>query len=225
MIRFTDVMIGFKYPLTNKININIEDGQWFGIIGKNGSGKSTLLKTILGIIKPLSGKVEVLDAKPGIKNKLISYIPQEREINLTDSMTGFSLIKNSCYGWGFNFNIAKNNKKIFELLELVGADEFMSQSFNSLSGGQKKRIYLVQALISNPKLLLLDEPLADLDPEARKHFIISLKKIQEEKKIGLLIISHDMHEIANYLNGFIHFNDKFIHQCVDLPCANKDSYV
>ena len=225
MIKLKDVKIGFKYPLTNEVNININDGQWFGIIGKNGSGKSTLLKTILGIVKPLSGEIKVLNADPGKNNKFISYIPQEREVNLTDEMTGFSLIKNSYYGWGVNFNISKNNKKILELLELVGASEFMHQPFNNLSGGQKKRIYLVQALISDPHLLLLDEPLADLDPDARKHFILALKRIQEEKKNGLLIISHDMHEIASYLNGFIHFKDKFIHQCIDLPCANEDSYV
>ena len=99
---------------------------------------------------------------------------------------------------------------------------YMNQPFSTLSGGQKKRIYLAQALVNNPRLLLLDEPLADLDPNAKQHFIKALKSIHENRDLSLLIISHDMHEIAKHLDGFLHFKDSKAHYCVNLPCIKED---
>ncbi len=142
-------------------------------------------------------------------------------------MSGLTLIKSSYAGWRYGLPLLdkKLNSRVLELLELVGATAYQKQPFNTLSGGQKKRIFLAQALINQPKLLLLDEPLADLDPKAKQHFIQALQEIHEHQSLGLLIISHDMHEIASHLDGFIHFKDQVVHSCVELPCAREDTYV
>jgi zinc/manganese transport system ATP-binding protein len=227
MILCSQLSIGYTTPLTKKIDIEIQDNQWIGIIGKNGTGKSTFLKTILGMIPVLGGSIKVLGQDPGKANHSIAYIPQEREINISEYLTGYSLILHSYLGWQFKLLTSTKQvcKKIDELIELVGATKYSKQPFMSLSGGQKKIIYLVQALVSNPKLLLLDEPLADLDTHARQQFIDKLHNIQSHNKIGLMIISHDMHEISHHLNAFLHFSQTFVHYCPTIECVKEDSYV
>ncbi len=226
-IKCNDLVVGYDSGLTKPFNLSIAENKWLGIIGENGIGKSTFIKTILGINQPIAGEIRVFDKKPKSQNQYISYIPQEREINLSDNMSGFTLIKSSYRSWYYGLPLfnRKLKSKVLELLDLVGATKYMYQPFNTLSGGQKKRIYLAQALINQPKLLLLDEPLADLDPKAKQHFIQALQEIHQNQSLGLLIISHDMHEIATYLDGFIHFKDGMVHQCQELPCAKEDTYV
>lgn len=227
LLECNSLVLGYNRALTQPINLSIEDNRWIGIIGKNGIGKSTFLKTILGIRSSYSGKLKVLDGEPGKNNRLISYIPQEREINLADKMSGFSLILSSYQGWRYGISRANRALKdrVDQLAELVGAAAYVHQPFNTLSGGQKKRIFLAQALVNQPRLLLLDEPLADLDPAAKQQFIYSLQQIHLHEKVGLLIIAHDMHEIAMHLDGFIHFRSDGVHYCETISCVKEDSYV
>lgn len=230
MLKCNQLVLGYTdaMPLSQAFDLTLADNTWAGIIGVNGIGKSTFLKTILGIIPPISGKLSVLNAMPKQCNAAISYIPQERETNLTQNMSGFSLINNSYHAWHYGINILdrKLKQRTIHLLELVNASSYMYQPFNTLSGGQKKRIYLAQALINEPRLLLLDEPLADLDPQARHNFIEALQQIRSEQNLGMLIIAHDMHEIASHLDSFIHFKaGGLIHNCNTLPCVMEDAYV
>jgi zinc/manganese transport system ATP-binding protein len=222
MIKCENLSIGYDEPIVEPFNLEIKDNKWYGIIGRNGSGKTTFLKTILGVIKPLSGKLSSVTEKVG-------YIPQEREINLNDNWSGLTLVKVSYKAWkfGFPFYSKSLKNKAIKLLELVGASSYMHKPFMSLSGGQKKRIFLAQALINAPQILLLDEPLADLDPSSKQSFIKSLQHIRQSTDFGLtlLIISHDMHEIASYLDEFIHFKDAKVHSCEELPCISEGAYV
>lgn len=227
MINCDNLVLGYDAAITPKFNLAINDNQWIGIIGKNGAGKSTFLKTMLGNLAVISGSIKILGQAPGKINQLISYIPQEREINLADRMSGVSLILSSAVGWRFGlpWYSRKLRERVTELIDLVGANDYAHQSFNTLSGGQKKRIYLAQALVNQPRLLLLDEPLADLDPHAKQHFIEALQKIHQHQKLGLLIISHDMHEIACHLDAFIHFSSTGVHFCETIECVKEDTYV
>lgn len=227
MISCDNLVLGYDAAITPKFNLAIDDNQWIGIIGKNGAGKSTFLKTMLGNLAVISGTIRILGQAPGKINQLISYIPQEREINLADRMSGVSLILSSAVGWRFGlpWYSRKLRERVAGLIDLVGANDYAHQPFNTLSGGQKKRIYLAQALVNQPRLLLLDEPLADLDPHAKQHFIEALQKIHQHQKLGLLIISHDMHEIACHLDAFIHFSSTGVHFCETIECVKEDTYV
>ena len=227
MLDCHNLILGYARPITASFNLAIPNNRWIGIIGQNGIGKSTFLKTILGNHNPYSGELKILANRPGVANGEISYIPQEREINLSDRMSGLTLIRSSCRGWRYGLPLLSKplHARIDELITLVGASEYAHQPFNTLSGGQKKRIYLAQALVNNPKLLLLDEPLADLDPRAKQQFIQALQKIHQHQQLGLLIISHDMHEIAVHLDGFIHFRRDGVHYCDTIACVKEDSYV
>ncbi|WP_119344242.1 metal ABC transporter ATP-binding protein [Facilibium subflavum] len=223
-----NLLLGFGHKaLTKPLDITIKTNQWVGIVGENGIGKSTFFKTILGILPPVGGEITVMGKSPKKANRQISYIPQEREINVMDNTTALTLIKASYKGsaWGWP-HFGKNfTKTLYNLLEIVGARHYVNQPFHTLSGGQKKRIYLVQALINQPKLILLDEPLSDLDPQAKHDFINVLRYIHRKKNLTLLIISHDMHEIAHELDTFIHFKNQQVHFCHELPCLREDADV
>lgn len=229
IISCNNLCIGYgKKILTEAINLEIEANQWFGILGENGIGKSTFFKTILGILPYVSGTVKVLGDSPGKKNHKISYIPQERTLNITDNLSGISLIKANYRASYFGLpSFGKQlNQKIRYLLTTVGAENYAKKSFNTLSGGQKKRIFLAQALINNPVLLLLDEPLSDLDSQAKHDFVQALKKIHNQESITLLIISHDMYDIAHELDNFIHFKNQKTHVRYSLPdLRTKDTNV
>lgn len=222
MIHCNSLVLGYHNtsPLNQPFDFTIDDQQWLGIIGENGTGKSTFFKTLLRSLPPLAGTLQV-------NTQRIGYIPQERETNLSERMTGFTLVAASYRGWqwGLPSRSKKLYAKITHLMQVVGASDYMHQAFSTLSGGQKKRIYLVQSLINEPKLLLLDEPLADLDPEAKQHFIQALQAIKQHYTFSILIISHDMHEIAQHLDGFIHFKAGKVHFCTDLPCIKESAYV
>ncbi len=229
IIQCSDLVIGHsaQAPLCKPFNLTIYQNQWLGIVGENGTGKSTFLKTILGFESPIAGNLTLFSQAIGKNNQLISYIPQERELNLNPNISALTLIKSS-----FNANklglpaFGKGiEQKAHAILELVGALHYAKKPFETLSGGQKKRIYLAQALINNPKLLLLDEPLSDLDPQAKQDFIQALKTIHAKQNISLLIISHDMHEIAHELDNFIHFKNQHVHLCQKLPCLKEDRSV
>ncbi len=227
MIECNNLQIGYSKPINEPFNLTIEKNKWLGIIGENGVGKSTFFKTIIGDLKPLNGNITIDKLDLAKSNKLISYIPQERDINVNDKFSGYTLITLSYNGWNFGIPFIHKSlkQKSLELLELVGAINYMHQPFCTLSGGQKKRIYLAQALINNPSILLLDEPLADLDPNAKQHFVEALQEIHKQQKLTLLIISHDMHEIAMHLDGFIHFKKNKVHYCEELPCIKEAVYV
>ena len=228
MIFCKQLILGFgKKELTQPFDLEIPEHAWYGIIGENGVGKSTFLKTLLGLTPPIAGQIRMGGKTPQHKKNWVSYIPQEREVMLGEHTTAYDFILASYQAekFGLPFYRKGLKQRTQDILMTVGASHYAHQAFNTLSGGQKKRIYLAQALINQPKLLLLDEPLADLDPMAKQKFLHALKAIHDQTKISLLIISHDMHEIATYLDGFIHFKKGSVHFCQDLPCVKESAYV
>jgi len=224
MIKCSNLVLGHKNKSISKpINLQIPTNSWVGIVGKNGVGKSTFFKTLLNQLPPIAGEITIHN-KRKIDVNNISYIPQERDINAEEKTSGLTLVKYSYkanyLGMPF-FNKAFNDKLNY-LITLTQTSDYISKPFKDLSGGQKKRVYLVQALINSPTILLLDEPLSDLDPEARHEFIGCLKQIHNQENITMLIISHDMKEISSQLDAFIHFKDGGCHYCDKMPCLKED---
>jgi len=213
--------------LTKPFDLELKENGWYGVIGANGSGKTTFFKTLLGEVKPLSGEIFVMDSEIGKHNSHIGYIPQERELNTNILTSAYTLILSSykAHKWGIPIHSRKLKRIAADIIYAVGASDFALKPFNTLSGGQKKRIYLAQALISKVKLLLMDEPLSDLDPQSKKSFLDSLRKIHSQTTLSMMMISHDMHEIAQYLDAFIHFKDNNVHFCREMPCIKESAYV
>ncbi|OGV19037.1 MAG: hypothetical protein A2X47_04785 [Lentisphaerae bacterium GWF2_38_69] len=228
MVESHQLCIGYNNKsLTEPFDLKLKENCWYGVIGANGSGKTTFFKTLLAEIKPISGHLLIMDSEIGKHNCHIGYIPQERELNANILTSAYSIILSSynAHRWGIPI-YSKTLKKIAsDIIDTVGASDFAHKPFNTLSGGQKKRIYLAQALISEAKLLLMDEPLADLDPQSKKGFLDALRKIHKQTTLSMMMISHDMHEIAQYLDAFIHFRDNKVHFCKEMPCIKESAYV
>ena len=183
-----NLSVGYSDRLLIKdINLTIDRNANIGLIGENGSGKTTLLKTLLGIIKPISGEVEI------DKNNTISYIPQIRE---TEDLLPFSVEEILEMGLSkmlspWQSALPRFKDKFDSILERVSLSEYRKHLFKNLSGGQKQRIMLAQALISSPDAIILDEPTQGLDVNQRKNFMKLLKEIKQEKEFALILVSHN----------------------------------
>jgi len=174
------------------INIEFTEGV-YGILGANGSGKSTLMRILVTVLKPTSGKV-ILDGE-NIKKldeeyrNLIGYLPQE--IALYKSFTAERFLMYIASLKGLNKNEAKN--KVSELLELVGLTEYRKKKVGTFSGGMKQRVGIAQALLNDPKVLIVDEPTAGLDPKERIRFRNLLSAISSNRIV--LLSTHIVSDI------------------------------
>ncbi len=193
------------------INIDIPDGQFIGLIGHTGSGKSTLIQHFNGLVKPTGGEIlyngENIDAEGFSKKKLrceVGLVFQYPEHQLFE----IDVLTDVAYGpknQGLSKEDAINKAK--EALSIVGVDEALyTKSPFELSGGQKRRVAIAGILAMDPKILILDEPTAGLDPKGRDSILNQLKKIHEQKHITIILVSHSMEDVAKYVERIIVMN-------------------
>ncbi len=168
---------GFK--ILENINLEINEGEINTIIGLNGSGKTTLLKTILGVYKPSSGSIE-------INTKKIAYVPQKLHFDKTIPISVYELLQ---------IYSGKNQIDILAKLKEVKADKLTNKKVGVLSGGELQRVLIANALLLEPKLLLLDEATAGIDIVGEKDFYDLIEKIHTEYKITIIMVSHDIHTV------------------------------
>ncbi|RDI42593.1 metal ABC transporter ATP-binding protein [Aquicella lusitana] len=201
--------IGYKgrQPVIENINISIRAGEFIGIFGPNGSGKSTFLRALLGLLKPLSGKINVLGAAPYQGHKQIGYMPQMRTHASVANLTGRAILSASFNGTRYGLPFLPKGKRleIQKILELVNANSYADRPLHTLSGGEKQRIFLAQALLDKPDILLLDEPLANLDPRYQDTFIRLLQDIQQHLHVTILFSAHDPNPLLDVMNRVLYF--------------------
>jgi len=187
--------LSFKYeetPILEEISLSINAGEFVGIFGPNGGGKTTLLKLLMGFLKPKQGTVKLWGMPPKTAREKIGYVPQATsfdrqfpistlEVVLMGSLSEISM-------WGF-FK-SKSKQKAREALHLMGLLEKEHQAFGTLSGGQAQRVLIARALVSDPEILLLDEPTASIDVEAEE----SIYQLLDELKgsMTILMVTHDL---------------------------------
>jgi zinc/manganese transport system ATP-binding protein len=194
-------------PIVSNMSISINKGEFIGILGPNGSGKSTFLRALLGLIKPLSGQISILGKTPTRGNCDIGYMPQMRSHISITNLTSRALLEAACDGLCLGTPIVSKEMKakIQQLLEMVGATAYADRTFKQLSGGEKQRIYLAQALLGDPAILLLDEPLSNLDPKYQDIFIVLLNNIQKNLNVTILFTAHDPNPLLNIMSRVLFF--------------------
>ena len=220
MLRIDNITKSFENELGevknvfNGLNLNIEQGDFISIIGSNGAGKSTLLDTITGNITPDSGKINI-DGKditnmPKYKRgSFISKVYQNPSIGTAPSMTVFenlSMADNKGKSFGFSLGLNKKRKEYYRSLlkELgLGIENQMDTEVKSLSGGQRQCLALIMATLNKPKVLLLDEHTAALDPKTSKIIMNKTREIVEKNRISTLMITHNLQDAINYGNRLI----------------------
>jgi zinc/manganese transport system ATP-binding protein len=208
VITTQDLVLGFDHhPIVSNVTISINKGEFIGILGPNGSGKSTFLRALLGLITPMSGQIKILNKMPTRGNVNIGYMPQMRSQIAISSLTSRALLEAACDGLCLGLPIVSKIMKaeIKQRLEMVGATAYADRPFKQLSGGEKQRIYLAQALLGNPEILLLDEPLSNLDPKYQDIFILLLSNIQKNLDVTILFTAHDPNPLLNIMSRVLFF--------------------
>lgn len=179
------------------LSFSVGAGEFIGILGPNGAGKSTLLKLLLGLIKPTRGAITVLGKAPARGNNAIGYAPQHRVLE-TDlalrarDVVGFGLDGNK---WGIGWPSQKRTRLINEALKEVDALCLADAPVGRLSGGEQQRLLIAQALITNPAILLLDEPLSNLDINHGQEIVALLMRLARDRDVSILLVSHDINPL------------------------------
>jgi ABC-type Mn2+/Zn2+ transport system ATPase subunit len=193
MITFENLSIGYHgEPLLRDISLVINRGSFTAILGSNGSGKSTMLKTILGLIPPVTGHINLAAGSNG--SLIFGYVPQTTNLDPLYPFTGFDVALMGTYGRVKPGRFVPANERAFthQCLEAAGAQTFAHARFAELSGGQKQRVLIARALVTRPDILVLDEPTAGVDAAATHTVLEFISRIHREKEITVLLVTHDL---------------------------------
>jgi zinc/manganese transport system ATP-binding protein len=174
----------------------LRKGEFITVLGPNGSGKTTLFRLLLGLISPIEGSLTILGKTPQRGDQRIGYVPQRHDIDRDTAIEAREFIKLGLVGtrWGIGFN-SNGNKEADEALVLVQATELAHKPLGKMSGGELQRIFLAQALVSNPDILLLDEPLANLDIRRESNLVNLISSVVKNRNVTVLLIAHNINPL------------------------------
>lgn len=191
LIELKNLSLGYeKIIVLNNINITINENDFICIVGPNGSGKSTLIKGILGLIKPMKGKVIF----HGLKQNFIGYMPQETKIDSTFPASTYEIVlSGTLNSLGLKPFYTKKEKEIANKnLKLLKIEDLKNKNFCDLSGGQRQKVLLARSLCATSKLLILDEPSNNLDKASKNELYKIIKELNEKHNITIIMITHDL---------------------------------
>ena len=205
-------------PILTEINFSIAAGEFTGLIGANGAGKTTLFKVILGTTNPTGGSVLVGGAPRSRRNPLIGYVPQKVLLDPDVPLRARDLVALGLDGHRFGFALpsARRRAQVEEMLEAVGALEFADARVGELSGGEQQRVLLAHALMGRPRLLLLDEPLANLDLRSVGEVVSLIARIASEQQLAVLISAHEINPLLPVMDRILYLaGGRAVHGTVD----------
>ncbi|HSX38958.1 MAG TPA: metal ABC transporter ATP-binding protein [Chlamydiales bacterium] len=193
------------------LTLQIPKGVILGVLGPNGAGKSTLLKAMLGLVKPLSGRIELFGTASPQSRCKIAYVPQRESIDWDFPITAEELVLMGRFGrLGLFGRLRKADREAAaHALELVGMAAFAKRQIGELSGGQQQRLFIARALVQNAEIFLLDEPFAGVDVTTEKA-IMELLKGQKKQGKTVLIIHHDLSSVEEYFEWVVLLNTRLI---------------
>ena len=194
--------LAFSYgdnAVLKDISLVIHEGEFVGLIGPNGGGKTTLLKLLMGFLKPTIGSVSIYGHPPEKALSKISYVPQSLSFDKQFPISAFEVVLSGrlhCLPWHGQYSQEDRNLAL-EALEKVNLTTFGSKPFGSLSGGQAQRCLIARALVSDPKILLLDEPTASVDSKAEADIYDILNQLKG--KMTIVMVTHDLQSVIDHV--------------------------
>jgi zinc/manganese transport system ATP-binding protein len=203
---------------------DVPSGGIFAVIGSSGSGKTALLHAVLGMIPTASGEIRVLGRPPGAATGLIGYVPQNYAAAAGNAIRACDAVLLGLTGnrWGFGRATAEQRNRVKEILKAVDGAEFAQRRLSQLSGGQRQRIAIAEALVSKPRLLILDEPLTALDIRNQRDIVGLLARIRVELGVTILVVAHDLNPLLTVLDGAIYLLDGHAHFDTMDEVVNED---
>ncbi len=207
LLTVSDLTIGYESTaLVQDLNFSVNKGDYLCIVGENGAGKSTLMKTLLGLLKPISGEIKQGD---GLKRNEIGYLPQQTEVqrdfpaSVTEVvMSGFA----GAMGLRPFYTKAEKETALKNMMRM-GIEDLKHCCYRELSGGQQQRVLLARALCATSRLLLLDEPVSGLDPKVTEDMYRLIASINRSGT-AIIMISHDIQAAVSYATHVLHIGDK-----------------
>ena len=184
----------------------IRRGEFIGLLGPNGAGKTTLMRAILGLLPPRAGSLRVFGCAPRRGDPQIGYLPQVRTVLPDLRVRGFDFIASSVHGerWGLPFLTGAARGTIEKTLAAVGASDLAGRPLSQMSGGERQRLLLAQALLGEPQLLLLDEPLISLDYRYQEAVIDLVRRFARERNITVLFSAHELNQLIGTLDRVLY---------------------
>lgn len=202
-----NLTVGYaKNPVWKNANFSVNRGEFVAVIGPNGAGKTTMFRMLLGLQQPIRGTINVFDAKPKRGNSKIGYIPQRHTIDNETNIECIEFIRLALSGnkWGFGLSSKEEKKAAADTLAAVGATDLAKKSLGSMSGGELQRIFLAEALVGNPEMLLLDEPLSNLDIKRIKDLVELMNKVVKSRNVTAFLVAHDINPLIQFLDKVIY---------------------
>jgi zinc/manganese transport system ATP-binding protein len=192
--------------ILDDVSFAVRAGEFTGLIGSNGAGKTTLLRVVLGLQRPSAGRVLVLGAPRTRRNNSIGYVPQKILLDPDMPLRARDLVALGIDGHRFGVPLPSKRRReaVDEMLNAVDAERFADARVGALSGGEQQRVLIAHALIGRPRLLLLDEPLANLDLKSGQEVVTLLDRIAEEQQIAVLLSAHEMNPLLPVMDRIVY---------------------
>ncbi len=187
---------------------SVAAGEFVGVLGQNGAGKTTLFRLLMGLMNPIEGKIKLLGESPKRGNPKVGYVPQRRSVNDSMTIEALELVRLGLSGnrWGFSGESTARveRTRAMEALKSVDAESLANRSLGSLSGGELQRVFLAQALVGDVDLLLLDEPLANLDVRREVDLVRIINDVVKSRGVTVMLIAHDLNPLLPVLDRVIY---------------------
>lgn len=191
-------------PVLESVSFTVGPGEFTGLIGSNGAGKTTLLRVILGLQRPTEGRVRI--AGRSRRNRSVGYVPQKVALDPDLPLRARDVVELGLDGHrlGIPFPSKARRRAVDEMLDAVGADTFADARVGRLSGGEQQRVLIGHALVNRPELLLLDEPLANLDLHSGHEIVDLLHRITAEQGVSVLLSAHEMNPLLPVMDRVVY---------------------
>jgi len=202
------VSLGYEgETVVSDLSFEVNSGDYLCVVGENGSGKSTLIAGLLGLKKTTAGRITMGD---GLKQTEIGYLPQQTNIQKDFPASVFEVALSGCLSNGnpLPFYTKSDKRKASENMEQLGISNLKNRCYKELSGGQQQRVLLARSLCASKKLLILDEPFAGLDPIVSGELYQLIRTINQEMRITVVMVSHDIRSAVENATMILHLNQK-----------------
>ncbi|HTR59198.1 MAG TPA: ATP-binding cassette domain-containing protein [Casimicrobiaceae bacterium] len=190
----------------SEVSAAITPGEFVGVFGPNGAGKTTLLQAILGLLRPSAGRIRVFGELPARGFREAGYLPQQRGSTADVGLSGRGFVASAFEGerWGLPLPGRFAAAEVDRVIATVEAQALAERALCELSGGELQRLLLAQALLSRPKLLLLDEPLISLDPHFQQAIVALVKRIQQAEGVTVLFTAHELNPLLGAMDRVLY---------------------
>jgi zinc/manganese transport system ATP-binding protein len=206
-IAFDEVALTLgRRPVLADASFAIRGREFVGLLGPNGSGKTTLMRAVLGLVTPRSGAIRVFGRPPTRGNPAIGYLPQLHRAAAGSRLRGRDFVASVLNGHRLGLPLCgrRGHAEVDRALDLVGVAALARRPLAEMSGGERQRLMLAQALLGRPRLLLLDEPLIGLDPHHQDEVVALVKALQEELAIAVLFSAHELNPLLAALDRVLY---------------------